>query len=71
MAYRLNELGMTVRLHPDKAKAKILRAFKKHRGKLDPTAAELQVHVATLKRWMRALDLHEDVAALRQKKSAA
>lgn len=65
MAYRRCELGMLVRLDPKRARTKLLKTFKRHAGRLDPTADELGVHRATLKRWMRELELHDDVRALR------
>lgn len=66
MAFRHCELGLLIRLDPKRARTKLLKSFKRFDGKLDPTAQSFGVHRATLKRWMHALELHEDVAAIRE-----
>lgn len=67
MAYVNHEIGFLVRCRPEEAKVRILESYQRALGFNQDAAAHLDASVTTLKRWVKALGIVDDVDKLRKR----
>ena len=69
--YRQNEMGMRVRLEPEKAAREIERAYRTAGCDPEQTAQGFGVHRRTLDRWISVLKLGDRLAEIKRTRKVA
>ena len=67
MAFRKNELMYLVEVDPERARAKILKAFKKSKGNATHAADDLAIDLRTLQRYLDRLGMKERIDQYRKR----
>lgn len=70
MAFRTTELGVMVKLNPERACKVLLAEHRRHGGNTTRVSEALEVNVATVKRWIAALEIRMPIEEMRTKEAA-
>ena len=66
MAFRVTEIGLMVQGNPAQARKRLLTLFRQHGGNCTRVSENLDVNVATIKRWIAKLGIRTQIDKMRE-----